>query len=499
MENPKQTGGATGSAKIRIPIADVECTANRKMEKIDELAASISSLGLLQPILLADSGGGKWRVVDGRRRFMALQSLKREYLEPEEYVWYAGDKDDAAAFVANFARENLTLAEEVEQMRGLFDERFRASIRIGEIARILGRTKQWVALRMNLASLAGQWRTVLNDREKYPQWTTAMLELIAREPASVQKGLEHMLNNRWTISLADLKRHLEDEHRNLASAPFDTAKCRTCPRRTGAQQELFAEFADKQDACLDKACYMRHALAFVKAQKKARPDLILIRGTRSDYGSPPYEYAEQMHALGEGSFDEVRAPKKGETPNALFCTGSEIGRWAVAVKAKPTGKPADAPHEKTLAEREQELKAKRTKLALQKLAAWIESPENTFDAWKTRGHYDEREAHTAALKLAMWYGFAEIVPGLYRWFRPNFPDEGEFDARAFSHASGCIHAALTGEIASTLADLNLQTGPDICGLLFLDYDRFFREAEAEIPAPKSLEIARLRAKAAKKK
>ena len=486
--------------KKPIPIDAVECTANRgaSTQGIEELAANICAMGLLQPILLADAGGGKWRVVDGRRRFAALKTLTQE-LTPEMYTVYHGGKDDAAAFVANFARENLTLAEEVEQMRGMYDGRFRASLRIGELARILGRTRQWVALRMNLASLAGQWKTVLTDREKYPQWTPAMLELIAREPASVQKGLEYMLNNGWTISLVDLKRRLEDEHRNLASAPFDTAKCRTCPRRTGAQQELFAEFSDKPDTCLDKACYMRHALAFVKAQKKARPDLILIRGTSSDYGSPPYEYAEQMHALGAYSFEKVRAPKKGETPNALFCTGSEIGRWMVAVKAKPTGKTADAPHEKTLAEREQELKAKRTKLALQKLAAWIESPENTFDAWKTRGHYDDRKTRATALKLAMWYGFAEIVPGLYRWFRPNFPDEGEFDARAFSHASGCIHAALTGEIASTLADLNLQTGPDICGLLFLDYDRFFREAEAEIPAPKSLEIARLRAKSEKKK
>ena len=243
--------------KKQIKLADIACVDNRRIEGIEELAANIAAIGLLQPILITNEpektdGGKPYGVVDGRRRYRALEQLKREYLEPGEYVIFQGGvtKEREAAFCANFARQNLSLAEEVEALKHLGGSQ-------ASIAALLGKTEQWVALRQNLANLAGKWVEVLNNPEEYPCWSAGKLELVARETPEVQDYLERYIYN--DLSAKRIMEIIAERHRLLSAAPFDTAACQSCPKRTGAQGVLFAEFDDKHDSCLDAECYSAKA------------------------------------------------------------------------------------------------------------------------------------------------------------------------------------------------------------------------------------------------
>lgn len=484
----------------KIKLADVACVDNRKMTGIEELAANIEAIGLLQPILLTtepeDSQGGKtYGVVDGRRRFRALEQLKREYLEPGQYVIFQGKvgQEKQAAFSANFARQQLTLAEEVEALKNLGGSQ-------ASIAALLGKTEAWVALRQNLANLTGEWIKVLNDPEEYPQWTPAKLELVARETPEVQQEFEQRIYTNYTI--AELKKRFAAEHRLISTFPFDIAACKECPKTTGAQGALFADYDAKKDRCLDLHCFIRKAVEFTR-QRLFEPEICYpVRDQNGWLGHEDYELANEFKNIYEYEYKECRKPKKGEKPNAVVLCGEHIGEYRVAVPRKgqfdnPSKKSAAAPEErkeKTVAEREAALKAKRVKLALQKLKEWLDGTDNTFETWIARGEKDEKQMHEICLKLAMWYGI-DTSPGSWgdAWYKPVWRDVKEFEEVVFQNAKRAWRNILLTELDRTLDHISAEAGPGICGLLFLDWSAsFFEPAEREIPEPKSLIAARIK-------
>lgn len=483
----------------QIKLTDVACVDNRKMTGIEELAANIEAIGLLQPILLTtepeDSQGGKtYGVVDGRRRFRALEHLKREYLEPGQYVIFQGKvgQEKQAAFSANFARQQLTLAEEVEALKNLGGSQ-------ASIAALLGKTEQWVALRQNLANLTGKWLEVLHDPEAYPQWTPAKLELIARETPEEQKEFEDWIDNHFT--LAEIKEHFADAHRLISAFPFDTTACKVCPKSTGAQGALFADYDAKKDCCLDLHCFVRKAVEFARQRLSEPGILYTVRGD-GWYGDEDDKLASEFKHNYASHYKEVRKPRKGEKPNAVVVCGEHIGEYRFVVPREgqfdnPSKKDAAAPEEKkekTVAEREAALAAKRNKLALQKLKEWIDGEDNTFETWIARSEKDEKQMHEICLKLAMWYGI-DTSPGSWgdAWYKPVWRDVKEFEEVVFQNAKRVWRNILFTELDRTLDHISAEAGPGIGGLLFLDWSAsFFEPAEREIPEPKSLVAARIK-------
>ena len=487
------------NAKKRLKLADVECVDNRKISGIEELAENINAVGLLQPILIRAAEPNAvppYVVIDGRRRFRALELLKREFLEPEEYVLFTGEDELSpfAAFSANFARQNLTLAEEVEALRHITDTN-------EGVAKMLGKTPAWVALRRNLANLKGEWIEVLKRPADYPQWTAAKLELIAREPAEVQKALENLSSDDEIIPLDELKDYIASYHHELCAAPFDTAGCANCPKRSGAQGLLFAEFDEQRDNCLDSECYDKRAFEHAKALVKS--GLIPLRG--DDWCSTNRKWADELNPKDSYEIKSMRAPKVGEKPNAVMVSGDNCGRTMVAVLRKNgenganggnggKDKPAEEKHEKTVAEREAELKAKRVKLALEKLGKWL-AEASSYTDWVRRAGYDDREAHTVCVKLALGYGVPGAHSGDWYWRKPELDKIklNEFEPEVFSNFVYHCQNAVAREIAQTLAKIDPNCGKEICKLLFLDWQAaFFDAATREIPEPKSLIAARIK-------
>jgi ParB family transcriptional regulator, chromosome partitioning protein len=117
-------------------------------DTIDELAESIKSLGLLQPILVRDMDG-YFQIIAGERRWRAAQ---RAHLHQVPVIIKEFDDRTALeiALVENIQREQLNAWEEGETYRRLVDEYGHSQ---DALARIVGKSRSHVANLMRLRNL----------------------------------------------------------------------------------------------------------------------------------------------------------------------------------------------------------------------------------------------------------------------------------------------------------------------------------------------------------
>lgn len=122
---------------------------------LEELAASIASRGVIQPIIVRPSGRGRYQIVAGERRWRAAQkarlhqipALVRELSEREVM---------ALALIENLQREDLNPVEEARAYQRLADDE---GMTQAEIARMVEKSRSHVA---NIQRLLGLPEQVLD-------------------------------------------------------------------------------------------------------------------------------------------------------------------------------------------------------------------------------------------------------------------------------------------------------------------------------------------------
>jgi len=130
-------------------------------EELDELADSIRENGLLQPLLVRPSPGGRdrWELVAGERRFRAVSRLGW----PQVPV-IVREVDDQTllvlALVENLQREALGPLEEAEGFRVLTES---FGLTQGEVAKAVGKDRSTVANTLRLLQLPPSVRKLLAD------------------------------------------------------------------------------------------------------------------------------------------------------------------------------------------------------------------------------------------------------------------------------------------------------------------------------------------------
>jgi len=121
-EQPKQ---ATADI-LRIPADMIEPNPYQPrmsfdQEALDELAASIRTLGLIQPITVRRKSDGKYQIISGERRFRACRQTGMEMIPA-----YIRDTNDQGmlemAIVENIQRENLDPIEIAMSYQRLIEE-----------------------------------------------------------------------------------------------------------------------------------------------------------------------------------------------------------------------------------------------------------------------------------------------------------------------------------------------------------------------------------------
>ena len=114
-EDNKKVVKALSSSTAMIPIAQIQANPSQprtdfEPEALAELAESIKSLGIIQPLTLRALGEDAYEIISGERRFRAAQIAKLE--EVPAYVRIANDQELLEmALIENIQREDLNPLE----------------------------------------------------------------------------------------------------------------------------------------------------------------------------------------------------------------------------------------------------------------------------------------------------------------------------------------------------------------------------------------------------
>lgn len=147
------SGTAVPDGVRLVPVADLQPLPNQPRRNFDdaaleELAKSITALGVLQPIVVRDMGG-HYQIVAGERRWRAAQ---RAHLHQVPVIVKQFDDRTALeiALVENIQREELNAWEEGETYRRLIEEYGHSQ---EELGRIVGKSRSHIANLMRLRNL----------------------------------------------------------------------------------------------------------------------------------------------------------------------------------------------------------------------------------------------------------------------------------------------------------------------------------------------------------
>lgn len=134
--------------RIPLHLIDEPAAAARSTvddDGIDELAASIKAVGLLQPLTLRPRDGGRFEVVAGHRRLLAL---RRAGLSTADATVLASEELlDAARVHENVMREELSIPDEARYYQRLYEQ---LGEDVDRVAAAVRRPRQLVEARLLL-------------------------------------------------------------------------------------------------------------------------------------------------------------------------------------------------------------------------------------------------------------------------------------------------------------------------------------------------------------
>ncbi|GGB09660.1 nucleoid occlusion protein [Macrococcus hajekii] len=156
-------------------------------EKIQELADSIKSYGLLQPIVVRPIEEEMYEIIAGERRFRALKL--NGVAETEVIVKPMNDKETAAiALIENIQRENLSVVEEAEAYKKLLDL---DGITQQDLATSLGKSQSFIANKLRLLRLSSPILEALGKSqitERHARSLLALSEVQQKEMLQIIKS-----------------------------------------------------------------------------------------------------------------------------------------------------------------------------------------------------------------------------------------------------------------------------------------------------------------------
>src|SRR5689334_19858201 len=224
--------------------------------KLQELAQSIRSQGVLVPLIVRDLDLDRFEVVAGARRFRAA-CLAELASVPVRVVQLTDTQVLEYQLIENAIREDVHPYEEAMAYKTLL-ETSEPRYDVASIAAKTGRSVTHVYQRLRLAELIPDAAEVFQAN----QITAGHAVLIARLPLDQQKdALAAAFREDWrtkekhAIPVRELAQWIrENVMLTLAEAVFDcedpelvpaAGACVACPKRTGANTALFDDFARK--------------------------------------------------------------------------------------------------------------------------------------------------------------------------------------------------------------------------------------------------------------
>lgn len=173
-----------------LPIEQVEVNEDQPRqvfseESIAELAETIQSHGLLQPIIVRPIGDNKYQIIAGERRYRAIEKLNWQKIPA--IVKKMDEKEAASmAVIENLQREGLTAIEEAESYRKLMDLNQLTQL---ELARAIGKSQAFVANKLRLLKLSPLVQRAILQREISERHGRSIVSLPEKKQVEILKKI----------------------------------------------------------------------------------------------------------------------------------------------------------------------------------------------------------------------------------------------------------------------------------------------------------------------
>lgn len=152
-------------------------------EPLQELADSIRSQGVIQPIVVRPISNEKYEIIAGERRWRASQLAGL----PEVPVIVRELSDESAiamALIENIQRENLNSIEEAEAVQRLINE---FQMTHDEVSKVVGKSRSTISNLLRLLSLHPSVKTMVERGDLEMGHARAMLSLDEKQQTQAAK------------------------------------------------------------------------------------------------------------------------------------------------------------------------------------------------------------------------------------------------------------------------------------------------------------------------
>ena len=351
IETPAE---ALVAAQFRVlPLAEIhESSLNPRRhfdeKRLAELAASVRTHGVLTPILVRPNAAG-YEIAAGHRRYRA--AIAAACIELPAMIRPMTDAEFLEVLtIENLQREDVHPIEEADGYRALMET---AGYDVETIAFKVGKSASYVYQRLKLAELLPELKTIFLDGKITAGHAILIARLRADDQREVLKeGLFERQRERYNqrtekyekipqaaVSVRALDAWIRDEiFLDLSSATWKkddatllagAGACTTCPKRTGANGQLFDDVA-KGDNCLDAECFhQKRDNHMIRVQKEAQASGTPLVKIAREY-SPEAE--KKGDVLRQGSYHLI----SGKNDRCDY-----VERGLVAVGAREVGKLVD--------------------------------------------------------------------------------------------------------------------------------------------------------------
>ncbi len=124
----------------------------KTFRNMENLTASIKSMGVIEPLTVTPDEGGAFRIITGHRRYRAAKEAGLTQIE----VLIRDPEDERArrikSVISNIQREDVGPIELAEALQSLLDERDDINTQ-EELARAIGKDKTWVSGMLRILTL----------------------------------------------------------------------------------------------------------------------------------------------------------------------------------------------------------------------------------------------------------------------------------------------------------------------------------------------------------
>jgi ParB family chromosome partitioning protein len=239
---------AAGESVQRIPLEQLQRGKYQPrrtfaQEALEELAASIKTQGVMQPIVVRSVGPNLFEIVAGERRWRASQLAGLDKI-PAVVRDISDEAAIAMALIENIQRQDLNPVEEAIALQRLQDE---FGLSQGEVAAAVGKSRPAVANLLRLLVLEQAVRDMLMNGQLSAGHAKVLLALEGSDQLkAAQEVVKKQLSVRQTEQLVKHRLSLEADTSSRPRIDPDVARLeRELSERMGSKVQIQASAAGR--------------------------------------------------------------------------------------------------------------------------------------------------------------------------------------------------------------------------------------------------------------